>query len=62
MKKVQLTKLELVCEECGFQTEQLEVRKHIMYCNECADAQRRRERLKKADKEWEEFDKVNEAL
>lgn len=54
MKKIQFAKLELVCEECGCQTEYLEIHKTIMYCKECADARRRRERLKKADREWEQ--------
>lgn len=46
-------KLELVCEECGFETAQLEIHKHMVYCKECAEAKRRRERFLREEKEWE---------
>jgi len=62
MKKVQVPKLELVCEECGFQTEYLEIQGYVFYCGECMEAVKRRARLKQADLEWEEIDKQNEVL
>jgi hypothetical protein len=54
MSKQNLTKLVLVCEECGCETTQLEIRKHLMYCKECAEAKKRRERFLREEKEWNE--------
>jgi hypothetical protein len=48
-----LTKLELVCEICGTQLINLEIHKRMLYCNWCANNQKRKERLKKEDAEWE---------
>lgn len=62
MSKVQGPKLELICEECGIQTEYLEIEGYVFYCNECMDAVKRRARLRQADLEWEELDKENETL
>lgn len=46
-------KLKLVCECCGFETPQLEIiKKHLMYCNECSQAEKRRERFRQEEKEW----------
>jgi len=47
------TKLELVCENCGTQLMNLEIHKSMLYCNWCTTNQKRKERLKREDAEWE---------
>jgi hypothetical protein len=46
-------KPEFFCEECGFQSDQLyTVKKHFLFCKDCAEAHKRRERFKKEEDEW----------
>lgn len=46
------SKLKLICEECGFKNQQLNIKKRSLYCNECLEAKERRDRLIQSEKEW----------
>lgn len=50
MSKMQ--KLELICEECGFETDHLEIHKTVLLCNDCAEANKRRQRFLDEEEEW----------
>lgn len=53
MAKQQTSKLQLLCEACGYQAEELEVvKKFFLYCKECTEADKRRERFKREEIEW----------
>lgn len=53
MPKSSTPKLELVCELCGCEAIELEVvKKFFLYCKECAEAEKRRERFKREEEEW----------
>lgn len=53
-------KMELQCEECGFQTKTLFTVSEVLCCTECRDAKIRRARLLQADEEWEAYEKENQ--
>lgn len=52
MKQSNPNKLRLICEVCGFESEQLEIRKRFLYCKECAEAKDRRDRFLREEEEW----------
>lgn len=46
-------KLELTCECCGFETKELEIVKNFMlHCPECTAAEKRRDRFREEEEEW----------
>lgn len=46
-------RLELKCEECGFQSNSLSVVEDILCCQECEEAKVRRARFLQEEAEWE---------
>lgn len=47
-----IRKLELICEDCGFQTSKILIHKNMFYCKECLEAEERRDRFLKEDGKW----------
>lgn len=46
-------KFEFVCESCGYEAHELEIQKNkLMWCKECAEAEKRRERFRREEEEW----------
>lgn len=53
MKSQQRPKMELFCEECGYQSETLTVvKKLFLVCKDCIEAINRRARFLREEKEW----------
>lgn len=52
MAKTPISKLVLICEVCGYETEQLFIKKRLLYCKDCAEAKERRDRFKREEAEW----------
>ena len=47
-------KSKFACEECCFDTDELFIVKEVfLFCKECAEAQKRRIRLEREQKEWD---------
>lgn len=49
----QFTKLELICERCGWNYGEYEIYKRLLYCGACLVAHKRRERADREDAEWD---------
>lgn len=54
MARQQVSSFQLYCEQCGYEAHELHiVKRHLMYCKDCTDAQKRRDRFKREEKDWD---------
>lgn len=55
-KQVKSDKPKFVCESCGFGTNHLISYKGFLFCKECEEAEKRRDRFLREEEEWNKVD------